>query len=207
MDFFKYGEKEIAYLKEKDEKLSKIIEKYGVIKRPITPDIFQALIESVIGQQISTKVAKKIIEKLKNLLNHKITCEKILEIDIEKLKECGMSERKIGYIFGIAKAGKEKTIDFGALSNLSNEEIISKLTTLNGVGVWTVEMLLIFSLNRMNILSFGDLAIRRGILKTYEIEAISKQELKELKDRYSPYESVASLYLWEESKSLNKIKK
>ncbi|MGL5123074.1 MAG: DNA-3-methyladenine glycosylase family protein [Fusobacteriaceae bacterium] len=206
MNLFKYGEKEIVYLKEKDEKLSKIIEKYGVIERSIIPDVFQALIESVISQQISTKVAKKIIERLKNLLNHKITCENILDIEIKKLKECGMSERKISYILGIAEAGKEKIIDFETLNTLSNEEIISKLTTLNGVGVWTVEMLLIFSLNRMNVLSFGDLGIHRGILKAYGIDSISKKELRELKDRYSPYESVASLYLWEEAKNKIKVK-
>ncbi len=201
MNYFEYGQKEIEYLKEKDEKLAKIIDKYGLIKRVITKDVFQALVESVISQQISTKVAKKIIEKLSILLDHKITYKKITEVDINKLKECGMSERKVGYILGIARAAKEGVIDFETLHLLSNDEIILKLTNLNGVGVWTVEMLLIFSLNRMDVLSFGDLGIRRGILKTYKIDSVSKKELREYKDNYSPYGSVASLYLWEESKS------
>ena len=80
---------------------------------------------------------------------------------------------------------------------MDDEEIISALTTLKGVGRWTAEMLLIFSLNRMNVLSFGDLAIKRGIMKLYGLTTLTKQEFNTYKERYSPYASVASLYLWE----------
>jgi DNA-3-methyladenine glycosylase II len=104
--------------------------------------------------------------------------------------------KKVGYIKGIAEEAMSGEIDFNNLNSLSDEEIIKKLTALHGIGVWTVEMLLIFSLNRPNIVSYKDLAICRGMMNLYGLKTLSKEQFEKYKKRYSPYGSVASLYLW-----------
>jgi 3-methyladenine DNA glycosylase/8-oxoguanine DNA glycosylase len=126
-----------------------------------------------------------------------LKAEKIYAMTAEEIQSCGMSMRKSGYIKGIADAAVNKTIDFDELKNKPNEEIINTLTKLNGVGVWTAEMLLIFSLMRLDVVSYGDLAIRRGMMSLYGHKELPKERFLRYAKRYSPYGSVASLYLWE----------
>lgn len=199
MDCFIYGKKEIDHLKEKDKILGAAIEKIGMVKREVILDPFEAIISSVVGQQISNKAADTVNERLLSLLV-KITPENIVKAQIEDIQKCGMSHRKVAYIKGIAEAALNKSVDFNNLNKLSDEEIIKELTSLYGVGVWTAEMLLIFSLRRMDVLSFKDLAIIRGMMRLYNLDKVTKAEFEEYKKIYSPYGSVASLYLWELSK-------
>jgi 3-methyladenine DNA glycosylase/8-oxoguanine DNA glycosylase len=105
--------------------------------------------------------------------------------------------RKASYIKNIAEAAVSKAIDFDTLHEKSDEEIIRTLTTIKGVGVWTAEMLLIFSLMRPNVVSYGDLAIRRGMMNLYRLKELPKEKFMRYAKRYAPYGSVASLYLWE----------
>ena len=107
-----------------------------------------------------------------------------------------MSLRKAGYIKGIAEAALSGQVEFGKLQFLEDEEIIKKLSALPGVGNWTVEMLLIFSLCRPDVVSYKDLAIRRGMMNLYQLEELSFQDFARYRKKYSPYGSVASLYLW-----------
>lgn len=195
MQIFKYGQNEIDYLKRKDKKLGEAIDSIGIIEREITPDPFKALISSIVGQQISSKAAATVWKKLNDLLGC-ITTESIDQADIAKIQACGMSHRKAEYIKGISKAAITGEIDFNLLHTQKDEEIINKLSALNGVGVWTAEMLLIFSLNRPDILSYKDLAIRRGMMKLYGLKELPKEKFERYRKRYSPYGSVASLYLW-----------
>lgn len=195
MHIFEYGQKEIDYLKSKDKKLGEAIDKIGIIKREVTPDTFTALISSVVGQQISSKAAKTVWSRLNELLGD-ITPENIVGADILKIQACGMSQRKAGYIKGIAEAAITGEVDFNKLHSLSDEEIIKMLSSLHGVGEWTAEMLLIFSLNRPNVVSYKDLAIRRGMMNLYGHKELSKERFERYRKRYSPYGSVASLYLW-----------
>lgn len=198
MDYFIYSEDELGYLKSRDNVLKDIIESIGLIKRSVNKDPFQSLISSVISQQISTKAAVTVKERLYNLTDG-LNINKLNDINIEELKQCGMSYRKAEYIKGIIDSKLENKINFDSLEYMSDEEIIKLLTNLRGVGKWTVEMLLIFSLNRKNILSYDDLGIRRGIIKAYNLESIDKKEFEKFREIYSPYCSVASLYLWEVS--------
>ena len=195
MSIFEYGQKEIDYLKSKDKKLSAAIDQIGMIQREVTPDPFEALISSVVGQQISTKAAVTVWNRLVELLGS-INPETISEADISKIQVCGMSQRKAGYIKGIAEAAISGEVDFNLLHTMSDEEIIKKLSSLHGVGEWTAEMLLIFSLNRPNVVSYKDLAIRRGMMNLYGLKELPKEKFEKYKKRYSPYGSVASLYLW-----------
>ncbi|WP_099189444.1 DNA-3-methyladenine glycosylase family protein [Tepidibacter mesophilus] len=195
-EYFKYGKKEIDYLKEKDKILGKNIDKIGFINREIIKNPFIALISSIVSQQVSKNAAETVWLRFCDLIDD-ITPLNIIKIDNESIKKCGMSNRKVDYIKGIANAALSKAVDFDNLNILSDEEIIKKLSSLRGVGVWTAQMILIFSLNRLDVISYDDLGIRRGIMNLYKLEDISRTEFNEYKSRYSPYASVASLYLWE----------
>ena len=195
MHIFEYGQKEIDYLKCKDKKLGAAIDKIGIINRKVTPDPFEALISSVVGQQISSKAAVTVWNRLIELLGS-ITPESISEVDISKIQVCGMSQRKASYIKGISEAAISGEVDFSKLHTMTDEEIIKKLSSLHGVGEWTAEMLLIFSLNRPDVVSYKDLAIRRGMMNLYGLKELPKDKFDKYRKRYSPYGSVASLYLW-----------
>ncbi len=195
MIFFEYGQKEINYLKHRDKKLGAAIEKIGLIKREITPDPFTALVSSVVSQQISNKAAATVWNRLQTLLGN-ITPESIAQTERSAIQGCGMSERKAGYIKGIADAATSGIVDFNGLYTLTDEEIIKKVSSLRGVGVWTAEMLLIFSLCRPDVVSYKDLAICRGMMNLYGLDEFPKETFERYRKRYSPYGSVASLYLW-----------
>jgi len=195
MAIFEYGQKEIDYLKLKDKKLGAAIDEIGMIKREITPDPFTALISSVVSQQISKKAAETVWNRLDTLLGS-ITPEGLARMDLSRIQSCGMSERKAGYIKGIADSAITGRVDFNKLYTLTDQEIIKTLSALHGVGVWTAEMLLIFSLSRPNVVSFKDLAICRGMMNLYGLKELPKERFERYRKRYSPYGSVASLYLW-----------
>lgn len=195
MTYYKYTKKETDYLKSKDPTLGKEIDDIGMVERKVNRDTFSALISSIISQQISTKSAFTVKGRLLDLVGS-ITPENIDSLEIEGIQKCGMSTRKAGYIKGIAKSAISGEIDFKNLHNLEDKEVIKELVKLKGVGEWTAEMLLIHSLERPDILSFKDLGIRRGIMRLYDLDDLTKEEFKIYKDRYSPYGTVASLYLW-----------
>lgn len=196
MQIFDYGQKEIDYLKRKDKKLGAAIDKIGIIQREITLDPFTALISSVVSQQISKKGAETVWNRLCMLLGESLSPESINKVSLSEIQTCGMSVRKAGYIKGIADAALAGIVDFKKLHTLSDEEIITKLSSLHGVGVWTAEMLLIFSLSRPDVVSYKDLAICRGMMNLYDLKELPKEKFERYRKRYSPYGSVASLYLW-----------
>lgn len=195
MDIFKYGEVEINYLKRKDKKLSEAIDRIGKIERRIIPDLFAALVNSIIGQQISSRAADTVWNRLLTLVGE-IKPETIIGTDINDIQKCGMTVRKAAYIKNISESVYSGELKIDELNNLSDEDIIKKLSSLNGIGVWTAEMLMIFSMERPDIVSWGDLAIRRGMCNLYHHKELTKKQFERYKKRYSPYGSVASLYLW-----------
>ena len=194
-DFFPYTQADLDILKKKDKKLAAVIERYGMIEREINRDLFCALLGSIISQQISGKAADTVENRLIDLCGE-ITPERIHEINISAIQRCGMSMRKAQYIKAAGEAVYTGLIDLSSLEAMSDNDIIGLLSSLPGIGVWTAEMLLIFSLRRMDVLSYGDLAIRRGLCKLYGHKSLSKEQFARYKKRYSPYGSIASLYLW-----------
>ena len=199
MEIFKYGEAELDYLKEKDELLGAAIERVGMVERKVTPDLFKALVNSIISQQISTKAATTIRNRLLNKVSN-ITPDAVAALSIEDIQSCGLSNRKAGYIKSCADAVIHDAINLSELACLSDDEVIKQLSSLNGVGIWTAEMLLIFSLQRPDVVSYGDLGIRKGMMKLYGLESLTKNQFESYREHYSPYGSVASLYLWELAK-------
>ena len=193
--YFEYGEKEIDHLRKRDKKLGAAIDRIGMIRRAVNPDLFAALAESVVGQQISSKAAQTVCGRLGALCG--MDSGRMRALSTEEIQACGMSMRKAGYLKSIAEAAASKAIDFAALHDKSDEEIARELTALKGVGQWTAEMLLIFSLARPDVVSYGDLAIRRGMMRLYRLGDLPKEKFARYAKRYSPYGSVASLYLWQ----------
>ena len=196
MPIFPYIERETEHLTRRDPALGGLIERIGRIEREIEPDLVVALIRSIIGQQISAKAAATVRLRLSDKLGG-ITPERIAATPTEAIQACGMSMRKAGYIKGIAGAALDGRLDARAIARLDDAAVIAELSGLDGVGVWTAEMLLIFSLCRPNVLSWGDFAIRNGIMKLYGLATLDKKTFAALRERYAPYASVASLYIWE----------
>lgn len=194
--FYQYGEKEKEYLKSRDPVLGKAIDEIGHIQRKMTPEFFPALIDSIISQQISGKAAETVEARLLALAGE-FTPEAIDALTEEEIQKCGMSFGKASYIKGGARAFLDGLIKPEEFQNMSDEEVINKLTTLRGVGVWTAEMLLIFSMGRPDVISWHDLAIRRGMKKLYGYEELTKEAFQKHRESYSPYATVASLYLWD----------
>ncbi len=196
--YFNYTETQLSELKQKDKKMSELIEKIGVIRRETNPHIFNELIRSMVSQQISTKsavtVSNRLIEKIG------LSPENLAKADVNDIQSCGMSMIKANNIQAIAKAYLDGSLHIDNYENMNDEEIIEDLVKLRGVGEWTAEMLLLFSLNRYDILSYNDLIIKKSVCRLYGLEKITKKEFKAFKELFSPYGSIASLYLWEYNK-------
>ena len=157
--------------------------------------LFPALVESIVSQQLAVRAAAAIFARVEALLGE-ITAENLMAADPEKLRQCGLSQRKIEYLRGIALAEREK-LDFDSLAARPDAEVIAELTRLKGVGVWTAEMLLIFALGRPDVVSYSDLGIRNGIKLLYGLDTLTEEEFAVYRRRYSPYGTLASLCLWE----------
>ncbi|HHT97387.1 MAG TPA: DNA-3-methyladenine glycosylase 2 family protein [Clostridiales bacterium] len=199
-----YGDKEIKHLKKVDVLLGKEINKIGKIERVIIPDLFQALVYAIIGQQISLKAVHTVWKKTIETLGE-ITPENIINKTVEEISACGMSSRKASYILGIANAIIDKELDLDKFYSMSDDEIIKTLVLLKGIGKWTAEMILLNSMERPDIISYDDIAIRRGMMILYGLDEITKEEFLKYRERYSPYASIASIYLWRISYNYSKV--
>ena len=194
-NYFRYGETEINHFKKRDKKLGMAIDKIGTIQREVNSDLFSSLVNSIVGQQISTKAHHTIWKRMVKGLGE-ITPTVILACSEEELGGYGISFRKVSYIRGVAKHVIDGELDIEALHTKKDEEICKELIKIPGVGVWTAEMLMLFSMERPNILSYGDLGILKGLKILYGHKDINKERFERYRKRYSPYGSVASLYLW-----------
>ena len=159
------------------------------------PDLFQALVQSIVSQQLAVKAADAIYARLEKLLG-KLTPENLNDASDEALRTCGLSMRKIEYLRGIAQAVLTNTLDLHALRKMDDQAVIRELVKLKGVGEWTAEMLLIFALGRRDVLSAKDLGIQRGIMLLNHLDKLTPEEFARFKKRYSPCGTLASLYLW-----------
>jgi DNA-3-methyladenine glycosylase II len=203
--YFNYGALELEHLRRRDRALGRVIDALGMLRREVQPDLFSALLKSIVGQQVSSQAQKTIWGRLLTLLGEPPQPQSVAAYSAEELQACGMTMRKAGYIKEIAQQVITGELKLDELKNMPDEQLCKRLCQLKGVGPWTAEMLMIFSLQRPNVLSWGDLAIQRGMRMLYRHRRISPELFAKYKKRYSPYASVASLYLWELShdKSLN----
>ena len=211
--------KEIEYLKNKDDVLATILNgdvEFVLSDNDIESDdilmqkkVYEALLSSIISQQVSTAAAKSIKNKFMSLYGGKWpTYEELLENDINYIRSAGLSGQKAGYVKNVAEYfSQQKSIKYAMMSD---EEIIQKLTEIKGVGRWTVEMLLMFTLGCQDIFSIKDGGLINGVMKLYGLEkyhpksgdtlSLTQKEFEkkilEITDAWSPYRSLASMYIW-----------
>ena len=193
--YFSYGEREMAWLSRQDARLGEIIRRIGHIDRAVDDDLFSSVIHHIIGQQISTKAQQTIWQRMTDKLGA-VTPETISDTTQEELQALGMTFRKAAYIKDFAGQIVSGAFDLDAMEQMSDEDAIHALASLKGIGVWTAEMILLFCLQRPNILSYDDLAIQRGMRMVYHHRKIDRKLFEKYRKRLSPYCSVASLYFW-----------
>ena len=192
---FPYSQKELDYLSARDPLLGGVIRAVGFIDRTVEEDVFSAVVHHIIGQQISMRAQETVWQRLQELLGE-VTPDTLADADTEAVKGCGMTYRKADYIRDFAQKVRSGEFDVEALREMEDGEAVKALSALRGVGEWTAEMLLLFCLRRSDVLSYGDLGIRRGMMKLYGWEEMTKAQFEACRKRYSPYGSVASFYLW-----------
>lgn len=195
MHIFVYGNAAIEYLQKRDKVLGAAMERIGPLEREVLPDLFTALVNSIVAQQISGKALETVWGRLVNLLGE-VSPGNVQACAEDALQQCGMTFRKAANIKGLADKVLGGDLDLSGMSNLSDAEVCAELVKLNGVGQWTAEMLLIFSLQRPDVISYGDLAILRGLRMLYRHRRITPKLFAKYQKRYAPFGSVASLYLW-----------
>ena len=181
----------------KDKKLKKIISSVGECKIRTISNPFEALVEAIITQQISDSAGKSISLKFKNLFGKKYpTPSDVVKLSIDEIKSVGLSRMKAEYIFDISQMIVDKKLDFKIFKKMSNEDVISKLTKIRGIGKWTAEMYLIFALGRMDVFPLGDLGLINGIKKLYDLENPSTDEILEITNSWIPYRTIGTWYIW-----------
>lgn len=185
----------------KDKKFKKILElqeRFTLVKRK---NIHLHLCNSIMSQQLSTKVADVFQKRFLNLYGNKNpTAEQIAATDFETLRAIGLSNAKANYVLNVSRFFIEEKITDTRLHKMSNEELIPYLTQIKGVGQWTVEMILMFTLGREDVFAVDDLGIQQAMCKLYKIDATDKKAMKEkmlsISKKWSPYRTYACRYLW-----------
>lgn len=185
----------------KDPALHAIVALQSPCELQIKKDLFSYLCSSIIGQQLSTKVAEIIRQRFFGLFEETNNFPiQILQKEIIELRSVGLSNSKVQYIKNIASFYLENKSQWNELPNMSDEEIISFLTQIKGVGKWTVEMLLMFAMGREDVFPDDDLGIQQAMIRLYKIEAANKKTLKnemnEIAASWSPFRTYACLHLW-----------
>jgi DNA-3-methyladenine glycosylase II len=186
----------LELLAKNDPVLGRFIKIIGVLELTNRDDHYLSLVKSIIGQQLSVKAANTIFNRFADVTGHIFTPEKILVLPEEKMREIGISRPKISYIKDLSQKVLNEDINLHTLDKLGNDDIILALTTVKGIGKWTAEMFLIFSLGRENVLSHLDVGLHRGAKWLYDSED-GKATLIEKGENWDPFQSIASLYLWE----------
>lgn len=193
--FFQYGTIEIDYLKSRDTILGNAIDRIGFIERTVDDDLFSATVHHIVGQQISAAAQRTVWERMNKQLGM-ITEDTIGNLSTDEIQNFGMTFKKAEYIKDFSTKVKHGELNIADIKNKSDAEVIGELSRLKGIGQWTAEMIMIFCLQRPDILSYDDLAIQRGLRMLYHHRDISKKLFEKYRRRYSPCCTVASLYLW-----------
>jgi DNA-3-methyladenine glycosylase II len=186
-----------------DKVLKRVMEEGGPIdpaidRRGSRPDPFEAVARAIVGQQLSTKAARSIWEKLLAQFDGETpTPEALLRKRKPTLRKAGLSNAKVEFLRDLAQHVKDGRLDFDRIKNLSDEDVIAELIEVKGVGSWTAEMFLMFHLARPDVLSVGDLGIRRAVQIQYGMEELpGPEELERIAEEWRPYRTLACLYLW-----------
>jgi DNA-3-methyladenine glycosylase II len=186
-----------------DPKLAAVMERFGPLdpardRRASRPDAYTALARAICGQQLSTKAAATIWGRVEELFGGEVPApDQVLAVDPQELRDAGLSWSKVSYFRDLAERVRDGELDLERLPQASDEEVIAELTEIKGIGRWTAEMFLIFHLGRPDVLSAGDLGIRKGAQLAHGLEELpTAAELELIGQEWSPHRTLACLYLW-----------
>jgi DNA-3-methyladenine glycosylase II len=194
--------KEIVSHLSKDTQLKELVDvlEFPLVQTHTDGNTYLSLLRAIISQQLSTKVAKTIYERFLVFFDNNPTPQQVIEASLEELRSVGLSKQKAGYIQNIALFSIEKGMGYERLSKMIDTEIINYLTEIKGVGKWTVEMLLMSNLGRLDVFPEDDLGIQQAMMALYKIDNSNKktmkQEMTRIASAWQPYRSVACRYLW-----------
>lgn len=180
-----------------DPALAGLLQQLEPIEITLQEDFFVSIASAIVGQQLSNRVAEVLWERLTALLEDGVTPSNLQSLDDEQLRGIGISYAKIKYLKALSTAVLDRTLELDRLHTLDDDEIVRQLTRIKGIGPWTAEMFLIFSMGRTDVFSVGDGGLQRAVKWLYQMEQIpGKDELIRISDRWRPYRTTAALYLW-----------
>jgi DNA-3-methyladenine glycosylase II len=193
----------LEQLRASDPVMRRLVDEHGPLDeeerrrgRPLEP--YGALVRSIVGQQLSTKAARSIYERLTALFDGRTpTPAELLAADPEDVRSVGLSRPKVAYLRSLAEHVESGELELARLSELPDEEVTEQLTAVKGLGQWTADMFLIFHLGRPDVLPVGDLGVRRAVERAYGLPDLpDAAQLTEIGEPWRPHRSLASLYLW-----------
>jgi DNA-3-methyladenine glycosylase II len=189
----------VAHLGRRDKTLRGAMRRVGPYRLRLQRDRFGCLVRAIISQQISVAAARSIRARLHGLAGPDgVTPDALLRLSLEAMRGAGVSPQKSGYLRDLAERVHSGEVPLSRIGRLGDEQVIESLTRIKGIGRWTAEMFLIFSLGRMDVLPVDDLGVRSAIRKLYRLEALpDKQTCLEIGAPWRPFASVASWYLWQ----------
>jgi DNA-3-methyladenine glycosylase II len=184
----------------KDAMMKEVLKATPALTFSPNKNLYQSLIRAIVSQQLSVKAAATIYQRFLNLFpGNDPAAEIVLRLDDEQLKNCGLSYKKAGYLKNIAQFSITNGLDYRKLYRKSDEDLIAHLTQIKGVGKWTVEMILMFSLNRPDVFPVDDLGIQNAMKKLYNLDGKGKvlhQQMTEIAKQWQPYRTIACRHLW-----------
>jgi DNA-3-methyladenine glycosylase II len=191
--FIDKAERELGQL---DPALGRLIKSQKLQPRELRTDYFASLCRSIIGQQVSVAAATAIAGRFAEHTNFEPAV--VTALDIETIKTIGLSKQKAGYLMDLAQHFVDDPAVYNHLGNQDDERVIAELTAVKGIGVWTAQMFLMFTLARPDVFAPDDVGLQHGMMRLYGWEALPpKKELAEIASQWSPYRSIASLHLWQ----------
>ena len=189
--------KAVSHLRNADPVLAAIVKRVGPCKMAVREPTFETLARSITFQQLSGKAAATIFQRLRKAVGRRFTATAFLRLNDEQLRACGLSRQKIASLTDLAMHVAGRKLSFRKLASMSDEQVIEELSRVRGVGLWTVQMFLIFALQRPNVLPLGDLGVRNAVRKAYGLPAMPKPtEVAQIAEKWHPYCSIATWYLW-----------
>jgi 3-methyladenine DNA glycosylase/8-oxoguanine DNA glycosylase len=189
--------KAVQHLKSSDPILGAIVEKVGPCRMEFGPPEFHSLAEAIIYQQLNGKAAITIFKRFAALAGEPLTPQGILKLSDEQMRSAGLSKQKTSYLRDMAERANRGQLDFSRLHQFTDDEVITHLTRVKGVGVWTAHMFLIFTLKRPDVLPTGDFGVRMAMRKLYRKRKMpDPKQMERIARSWQPYRSVACWYLW-----------
>ncbi len=199
-------EKALKLLK-KDPKMAKIIPFVGKYNVKITKNRYRSLVEAIIAQQLSGSAAESILNRFRKLYMTNFPKPiDVIQTSDKKLRKVGLSKMKISYIKELSQKIESKQLNMRNFSSFEDEQIIEHLTNVKGIGRWTAEMFLIFSMGRLDILPVGDLGLKKGMQLMFSLNELpTEEQIRKLAESWRPYRTIATWYIWKSLKKFDTI--